>query len=179
MKKQKAFGLIEIIVVMAVVGLLATFGWPEYQEQSLSNKRTDAIIATNAVAIALTQYQSDNGIFAWDAAPGGVTDDNAHNRYLPLVNVGNNASNAAQNNTCTQDRGYRYSTTNARYESCRGYYVIEVTLSNSDTSFSISTTPVVGSSQAQDTRCPAFTINELGQKGVGAGSSVKHCWRSS
>lgn len=180
MKNQKAFSLIELVIVLAVVGMLATFGWPAYLDQARSNKRSDAIIATNAVAMALTQYQSDNGIFKWDASPGGATTNNAHNRYLPLVSVGGNNSNAAQNNICTQDRGFRYSTANSRYESCRGDYVIVVTVANSGATFSIATTPVAGTDLAQnDTNCPTFTLTDTGTKGVGSGSSVKRCWGSS
>ncbi len=180
MKKQKAFSLIEVVVVLAVLGLLATFGWPAYLDQSRANQRTDAIIATNAVAIALTQYQSDNGIFKWDATAGSATTDNAHNRFLPLVDVGSNNANAAKNNICSQDRGFRYSTTKSRYESCRGYYVIVVTVTVNGTVFLIKTTPVAGSDLAvNDTNCPEFTLNEKGTKGVGSGSSVKRCWGSS
>lgn len=180
MKKQKAFSLIELIVVLGVIGLLATFGWPAYLDQARANKRSDAIVATNAVAMALTQYQSDNGKFKWDASPGGATTDNAHNRYLPLVDVGNNNSDPKRNNICTQDRGFRYSTTNGRYESCRGYYVIVVTVPADGSTFSIATTPVAGSDLAvNDTNCPTFTLTNTGKKGVGSGSSVKRCWGSS
>ncbi len=178
MKNKKAFTLIEMVIVLAVLGLLASFGWPAYLDQARANKRSDAIIATNAVAMALTQYQSDNGIFVWNNT--SASSNPTHLRYSPLANVGNNNTNAAQNNICVQERGFRYSTANSRYESCRGYYAIVVTITNTGASFSIATTPISGSDlAANDTSCPKFTLTDTGTKGVGLGSSVKRCWGSS
>jgi len=175
-KKQNAFSLIELVIVMAVIALIASFGWPAYQEQSRINTRTDGIIAANAVAAALNRNFTDSGIYEWDDSD--PSSNPSHLRFLPLVNVGNNNSNPTQNNTCLQDRGFRWSTANSRYESCRGHYVIVVTL-NSTSEYSIAVTPPAGTNQAQDTYCPTFTLNQLGVKGVGAGSSVKRCWGSS
>ena len=180
-KNQNAFSLIELTIVMAVIALIATFGWPAYQEQSRINTRTDGIVAINAVAAALNRNYTDSGIYEWDASD--PDSNNSHLRYLPRVNVGNNNSTPSLNNACLQDRGFRWSTANSRYESCRGNYIILVTITdpgpNSGTEYSIAATPPSGSDQEQDSYCPTFTLTHLGVKGVGAGSSVKRCWGSS
>jgi len=176
-KNQHGFSLIELTIVMAVIALIATFGWPAYQEQARINARTDGIVAINAVAAALNRNFTDSGVYEWDDSDPSANP--THLAYLPLVNVGNNNSNPSQNNTCLQDRGFRWSTANSRYESCKGLYVIEVTLDNDDTEYTIEATPPSGTDQAQDSYCPKFTLTHLAEKGVGGGSSVKRCWGSS
>jgi len=181
MKQQKGLSLIELVIVLAVIAILATIGWPIYLEQSYINKRSDAVIATNSVAAALTQYATDKGNFVWNANPGAVTVDNAHNLYKPNVDVGNDATDPLKNRTCTEDRGYRWSTTNTRYESCNGYYVI--TVSTADASgFKITTVPTPGTDlAANDADCTQFTLDNNAVKGFdgSSDSSVKRCWGSS
>lgn len=180
MKFQKAFTLLELMIVLAIIGIITAIGWPAYIEQGLAGNRTDGIAATNAVSIALIQYESDNGDFVWDAAPGAVTVDNAHNRYLPNVAVGTGNSNPANNDTCIQNRGFRYSTDDTRYESCRGYYSISVDTGHTS-GFKI-TTLAIGN-QVNDDDCRSFTLDNNGVKGYTAttgntNSSVKRCWGS-
>lgn len=170
-KQQTGFNLIELMVVMAIIGLLASMGWKMFTEQGRTNNRTDAILATNAVSLALTQFQSDNTLgFVWSVPPGAVTAPNAHNRYLPLVVVGPASDGSTFDNTCSQQRGFRWAVANARYESCRGFYFITVIPVDADgngvnEAFTITTTAIVGRPQENDFECNSFTLNNNGVKG--------------
>jgi len=181
MRRQCGLSLIELVIVLAVIAILATIGWPMYLEQGRINNRTDAILATNAVALALNQFESDNGSFVWNTPPGAATVAEAHNRFYPTVNVGVNNNDPTLNNTCAEQRGFRYSTENAQYESCRGYYSITVNIV-AGTAYTITTTAL--GEQVKDKECDSFTLNNLGAKGIvdnssGLVSSTKRCWGSS
>lgn len=204
MKKQNGFNLVEVLVVMAIIGIIAGIGWPMYTSQLKTNNRTDAILATNAVALALAQYQSDNGNYKWDANPGAATVANAHNRYMPMVPVGA-ASGTTADAVCAKERGFRWVPGNARYESCHGLYSITVAIGGTidpdggGSSYTITTTAIPGLSQDidannNDDECNAFTLTSNGVKGHiakgypltnqagptsdGAFHSTKRCWGS-
>lgn len=172
MKKYKGFTLIEVMVVVGIIAIITTIAWPIYLEQGRSSNRTNAIVATSAVALALTQFASDNSLgFVWSSPPGAVTAANAHNRYLPLVVVGAASDGSTNDNTCTQQRGFRWVPANARYESCRGLYSITVAITPDPAdatigiAYTITTTAIAGLAQSRDLECNSFTLDNNGVKG--------------
>ena len=181
MKRQIGFTLIEMMVAVAIVGLLMTMGWKMYGEQSRISNRTDGILATTAVALALRKFQTDNGNFTWLAGGGALNTVSAHHRYLPQVNVGTALStpNSDVDNTCAERRGFRWSLATGQYESCRGLYSIVVDIgptvalapgsgNGTDVAYVITTTAIVGRPQANDLECNTFTLNSDGVKGHSA-----------
>jgi type IV pilus assembly protein PilE len=70
-KVQKGFTLIELMVVVAVIGILATIGLPAYQDYV---KRAKATAATSELAdmrIRMEQFFQDNKTYAGADAVGG------------------------------------------------------------------------------------------------------------
>jgi len=173
-KLQAGFTLVELMVVVGIIGILGLVGWPMYLEQGRTNNRTDAIIATNAVHLALTKFESDAGGFAWATPPTPVTAFNAHNRYLPNVaGIGLVSGNSVADNICTTERGFRWVLANGRYESCKGNYSIVVALAGvgpngTATSYTITTTAIAGLPQSNDFWCNSFTLTNNGVRGHSA-----------
>lgn len=172
MKRQIGFTLLELMVVMAIVGILMTMGWKMYDEHSRTNNRTDAIRATTAVALALTKFKTDNGSFIWLGGGGAANTVSAHHRYLPQIDVGTALSTPSSANdiTCANRRGFRWSFANGQYESCRGFYFITVVVTDTDADglndfFTITTSVMPLLPQANDLVCNQFTLNSNGVRG--------------
>jgi len=64
MKHQKGFSLIELMIVVAVIGILAAVAYPAYQDYVIRSKRGDAMNALAAVRIAQEKYRANNTEFA-------------------------------------------------------------------------------------------------------------------
>lgn len=63
--RAKGFSLIELIIVVAVVGILAAIAYPSYQESSAKSKRRDAQAALLGLASAMERYYTqNNGTYA-------------------------------------------------------------------------------------------------------------------
>ncbi len=60
-KSGAGFTLVELMIAVAIVGLLATIAYPAYQEQVSSARRNEAASALLTGAQALERYYSANG----------------------------------------------------------------------------------------------------------------------
>ena len=62
--KQKGLNLIELMIVIAIVGILASIGYPLYKEQMDSSRRTDAKTSLLEVLEAQERFYSANNTYA-------------------------------------------------------------------------------------------------------------------
>ena len=68
MFKQIGFTLIELMIVVAIIGILAAVAIPGYQEYTLMTKRTDGQIGLMDMADKQERYYSGNNTYASDVA---------------------------------------------------------------------------------------------------------------
>ena len=63
MKKQRAFTLIELMVTVAIIGILASIAYPSYRDSDMKSRRADAQGALLAYANSMERYFTENNTY--------------------------------------------------------------------------------------------------------------------
>jgi prepilin-type N-terminal cleavage/methylation domain-containing protein len=71
MNNTKGFTLIELMIVVAIVGILAAIAVPMYRSQQIKSRMTEGTRGVSTVASALGDFLQDNA--TWPGACGDVT----------------------------------------------------------------------------------------------------------
>jgi type IV pilus assembly protein PilE len=143
----RGFTLIELMVTVAIVGILAGIAYPSYQGYVQRANRSDAKAALLENAQFLERNFTEVNKYHEDASGSAIS--------LPV-------------------------TASPRESGAQALYAITLDTSTSSatsaTTYRLLATPVSGRSMASDA-CGAFTLNQLGQKGVTGTLSAAECWR--
>ena len=67
-KIQKGFTLIELMIVVAIIGILAAIAIPQYQDYTIRAKMSNAVQAAESVKLAMAESFQSDGTFPATAA---------------------------------------------------------------------------------------------------------------
>jgi type IV pilus assembly protein PilE len=154
--KPAGFTLIELMIAVAIVGILATIAATSYQRQVMQSHRTDARTALLDLA------GREEKLFS------------TTNAYTNIpANLGYGSSTAP---ATTITSAIQVGSSNGQND----YNVVILTpdpLQPANlNSYSLTATPIPTTSQAGDTTCTSLSVNQLGQQTAMPAANTATCW---
>ena len=74
-KTQQGFTLIELMIVVAIIGILAAIAIPAYQDYTIRAKMSEALNLASASKASVSEYYVSQGSMPADSAEAGITTD--------------------------------------------------------------------------------------------------------
>lgn len=155
----RGFTLVEVMIVVAIIGILASIALPSFQEQVAKGRRTQAKTELLAAQQWMERFYSEN--------------------YRYDLNSANTAVNDAS------QFGARFSTAPRPGDGTALYNIALVVPLARDT-YTIRATRIAGAGMAGD-RCGDLTVDGLGRRSIAAGTfnntifsslalAIQYCW---
>jgi type IV pilus assembly protein PilA len=102
MKKiQQGFTLIELMIVVAIIGILAAIAIPAYQDYTIRAQVSEGLSLSSAAKVAVTEYWQDRGTFPADNATAGLS-ATIEGKYVDSINVASNVITVVYSSTDPQ-----------------------------------------------------------------------------
>ncbi|MDJ0709363.1 MAG: pilin [Woeseiaceae bacterium] len=90
MKKQQGFTLIELMIVVAIIGILAAIAIPAYQDYTIRAQVSEGLNLAGGAKAAVSEFAMDRGRFPSDNTTAGIatTPGDINGKYVTQVAVG-------------------------------------------------------------------------------------------
>jgi type IV pilus assembly protein PilA len=92
MKKQQGFTLIELMIVVAIIGILAAIAIPAYQDYTIRAQVSEGLQLSGGAKVAMTEFFQDRGTLPVSNTEAGIAASNTiKGNYVSDVNVASGA----------------------------------------------------------------------------------------
>lgn len=104
--KQGGFTLIELMIVVAIIGVLASIAVPQYQNYVARAQVSEAISLASSAKTAVSEYYVTNGAFPANNTTAGISDAaDIKGSYVASVTVGTDGVITAKMKAASTDGG--------------------------------------------------------------------------
>jgi len=73
MKKQQGFTLIELMIVIAIIGILAAIAIPAYKDYTIRAQVSEGLSLASGAKAAVSEFYMDSGVFPVTNAEAGIS----------------------------------------------------------------------------------------------------------
>ena len=89
MKKQQGFTLIELMIVVAIIGILAAIAIPAYQDYTIRAQVSEGLNLAGGAKAAVSEFRMDRGAWPADNTEAGIatTPTDINGNYVTSVTV--------------------------------------------------------------------------------------------
>jgi type IV pilus assembly protein PilE len=144
----QGFTLIELMIVVAIVGVLASLAYPAYTGQLARGKRADARVQLATAQQWIEKFYSENYNYATDTAGNAATTAFNAQPFSTSPRAGDGAA----------------------------VYTISLTVAATSQSYTVTAVPLSGGSMAADS-CGSLSLTNTGRRGNTGTNSVLSCWK--
>ena len=119
-KVQQGFTLIELMIVVAIIGILAAIAIPAYQDYTIRSKVTELVNAAGVCKTSVAEYYQTKGVMPTDRDVAGCSNIGTANSGAPTFNGVDTIVVAASGGLLTQLTGNGSGTNYGLKATCAG-----------------------------------------------------------